>query len=90
MQMFVPGTRRTDTMDRLRVETAPVTMERVRVEMGTPLPEPVKLLLSRPAPAKTARVETFTSVEPDDAAAVVRKRFTLEDTASLTIRSSSR
>ena len=68
----------------------PVTMERVRVEMGTPLPEAVKVMLSRSAPSKTARVETFTSEAADDATAVLRKRFTLEDTASLTIRSSSR
>jgi len=60
------------------------------VEMGTPLPEPVRALLSRPAPSKTARVETFTSEVTDDATAVVRKRFTLDDTESLTIRSSSR
>jgi len=68
----------------------PVTMERVRVEMCSPLPEPVRVMLSRPAPSKTARVETFTSEATDDATAIMRKRFTLEDTASLTIRSSSR
>ena len=62
----------------------------MRVAMGTPLPERVVALLNRPAPSKTARVETFTDEEPDDASAAVRKRFTLEDTASLTIRSSSR
>jgi len=65
-------------------------MERVRVALGTPLPEPVRTLLNRPAPSKTARVETFTSEVPDDATSAVRKRFKLEDTASLTIRSSSR
>jgi len=65
-------------------------MGRVRMEMGTPLPEPVKVMLSRPAPSKTARIETFASETTDDATAVMRKRFTLEDTASLTIRSSSR
>ena len=58
--------------------------------MGTPLPEPVRTLLNRPAPSKTARVETFSSEASDDSTAVERKRFTLEDTASLTIRSSSR
>lgn len=62
----------------------------MRVEMGMPLPEPVRAMLSRPVPSKTARVETFTSEVPDDSTAVVRKRFTLEDTESLTIRSSSR
>jgi len=68
--------------------------------MGTPLPERVRALLSRPAPSKTARVETFTSETspgevtddsaPVDASSVARKRFTLEDSESLTIRSSSR
>ena len=62
----------------------------MRAEMGTPLPEPVRTLINRPAPSKAARVETFSDDVLDDTAAVVRKRFTLEDTASLTIRSSSR
>jgi len=65
-------------------------MERMRVEVGTPLPESVRALLSRPPPSRTARVETFTGEVSDDATTAVRKRFTLEDTASLTIRSSSR
>jgi len=66
-------------------------MERTRVAVGTPLPEAVRALLNRPAPSKTARVETFASdVSDDDSPAVVRKRYTLEDTESLTIRSSRR
>ena len=83
MQMYVHGIG-------IRLDTRLDTMERMRVALGTPLPGPVKALLNRPAPAKTARVETFTGEVPDDATTVVRKRFTLEDTASLTIRSNSR
>lgn len=83
MQMYVHGIG-------IRLDTRLDTMERMRVALGTPLPGPVKALLNRAAPAKTARVETFTGEVPDDATTVVRKRFTLEDTASLTIRSNSR
>jgi len=89
MQMFVVSKRFIYTMAQEGIRT-PVTMERVRLEMGTPLPEAVKVMLSRPPPSKTARVETFTSEAAEDATAVMRKRFTLEDSASLTIQSSSR